>query len=392
MEEPSSSSSLTAEKSGEMPVPQRVAETMPSSLMTNLEASFPAIKPGQEPEPSSSLIEQSSSKTEKPVHRTPLRWRQKVPLAVDQKYDRSFKEVEELYNKEDWDGAIEAAKYNLTDPTLPKWHIIKNHMMWAHAAEWYAETEEHRLIAESVYADAVRLTPKRLYPQEWEALRRLGESLDELREAQEEDLRAGYAMGPYNGAFDLSWNVRSDEEEDAPSVEDTCNETASTALPVRAKSADSGEGGNRGGGGVGGEGGGSVEHCEPSGQAMPSQAEMMKDLELLEMRIQDMALELGGFAAIGFAIQAGDKAKELRAAIDAESFQQHFLRKELEALLKAGLAETRSKRIAVLLFERGSNKKKMASLSKQLEELRARNEELHLRNKQIDEELARLRV
>ncbi|SMQ46916.1 unnamed protein product [Zymoseptoria tritici ST99CH_3D7] len=377
MEEPSSSSSLTAEKSGEMPVPQRVAETMPSSLMTNLEASFPAIKPGQEPEPSSSLIEQSSSKTEKPVHRTPLRWRQKVPLAVDQKYDRSFKEVEELYNKEDWDGAIEAAKYNLTDPTLPKWHIIKNHMMWAHAAEWYAETEEHRLIAESVYADAVRLTPKRLYPQEWEALRRLGESLDELREAQEEDLRAGYAMGPYNGAFDLSWNVRSDEE--ASAVEDAFNETTSTDLAYRAKNADIGEGGSRGGGGVGGEGGSVVQHCEPGGQATPPQAEMMKDLELLEVRIQAMALELGGFAGIGFNIQAGDKAKKLRAAIDAGSLEQHSRRKEeLEAMLQAGFAETQSKRIAVLVFERGMNEIKM--------------EELRVRNEEIENEIAKLRV
>ncbi|KJX95505.1 hypothetical protein TI39_contig4109g00005 [Zymoseptoria brevis] len=199
----------------------------------------------------------SSSKTEKPVPRTPLRSWQKAPLTFDRKYDRDFQEVETLYNNGDWDGAIAAAKYNLTDPTLPKWHIIKNHIMWAHAAEWYAETEEHRLIAESVYADAVRLTPKRLYPQGWEALRKLGESLDELREAQEEDLREGYAMGPYNGAFDLSWNVRSgEEEEEDPSVEDPSNETTSTALPYRVKNADSGEGGVGGEGGSGGQGGG----------------------------------------------------------------------------------------------------------------------------------------
>ncbi|KJX95504.1 hypothetical protein TI39_contig4109g00006 [Zymoseptoria brevis] len=172
-----------------------------------------------------------------------------------------------------------------------------------------------------------------------------------------------------------------------------------------------------------------VEYLEPGRRAPPSQAEMEKELELLEVGIQNMALQLGGFTATMFTAHAGAKAKDVRAAIDARSFKQHSMQKdELKSLLQGGLAEMKSRaaeaqsraaeaqsraaeeaqsraeamaksnRIAVLSFERGQNEKTMESVSKQLEELRVRTEELrvrneerHGRNEQIDEELARLR-
>lgn len=74
----------------------------------------------------------------------------KGPVTFERKYDRDLKEVEVLYNNGDWDGAIKAAKSNLSDPSLPRRHIIKDHLIRAHAAEFYAETEEYVIYAPSL--------------------------------------------------------------------------------------------------------------------------------------------------------------------------------------------------------------------------------------------------
>jgi hypothetical protein len=61
-------------------------------------------------------------------------------------HDRNLQKVDQLYNAGDWKGAIKTARYNLADPFLPRWHLIWNHLLWAHAADYYPETEEYALL------------------------------------------------------------------------------------------------------------------------------------------------------------------------------------------------------------------------------------------------------
>lgn len=42
------------------------------------------------------------------------------------KYDKDLHEALAFGRAGDYDKAYEAAQYNLTDPTLPRWHQIKN--------------------------------------------------------------------------------------------------------------------------------------------------------------------------------------------------------------------------------------------------------------------------
>ncbi|KAK4902763.1 hypothetical protein LTR27_000702 [Elasticomyces elasticus] len=77
-----------------------------------------------------------------------------------------------------------AAKYNLTDPTLPAYFQVKNLLLIACAEdEWYP-AERCRLQAEDTYANAYRRTPKNAL-EDCAALQELRESLDELAQNQQ---------------------------------------------------------------------------------------------------------------------------------------------------------------------------------------------------------------
>lgn len=77
-------------------------------------------------------------------------------------YRTQYEEAEKLFDNDDFSESIKAAQYSLTgtfrvstakpnanstDPNLPPYHIIKNHILIASALEEWAEADVHRLAA-----------------------------------------------------------------------------------------------------------------------------------------------------------------------------------------------------------------------------------------------------
>lgn len=72
-------------------------------------------------------------------------------------------------------------RYNLTDPTLPRYFQIKNRILIVSAEHDWAVAEQYRIQSERIYAEAVSLTkPKEI--AEKRVLAALRIELDELKE------------------------------------------------------------------------------------------------------------------------------------------------------------------------------------------------------------------
>ena len=56
-------------------------------------------------------------------------------------YAQQYFEAVDLYEQEQFDKCLELLRYNLTDPTLPRYFIIKSHMLITGVEDnWYVST------------------------------------------------------------------------------------------------------------------------------------------------------------------------------------------------------------------------------------------------------------
>jgi len=101
-------------------------------------------------------------------------------------YEQNYQEVVAAYEKEDFDEVVRLARYNLTDPTLPRFYQIQNRILFCSAeADWYI-AERCRIEAEQFYITAWNATGPgdEVALTALAALRRL---LDQLEVSQGQD-------------------------------------------------------------------------------------------------------------------------------------------------------------------------------------------------------------
>ncbi|KAK3625670.1 hypothetical protein LTR56_020282 [Elasticomyces elasticus] len=101
-------------------------------------------------------------------------------------YAVQFLEAVQLYNDHKYDECITLARYNLTDPTLPRYYHIKTLLLIVNAEEDWYPAERCRREAEDVYSMAQRLTTPEDEPA-LAALRTLRKDLDTVAASQEKE-------------------------------------------------------------------------------------------------------------------------------------------------------------------------------------------------------------
>ncbi|KAK5730313.1 hypothetical protein LTR15_000250 [Elasticomyces elasticus] len=120
-------------------------------------------------------------------------------------YNVQYVEAVKSFNNNKFDECIEAARYTLNDPTLPRYYHVKTLLLIANAEEDWYPAERCRREAEDVYAMAQRLTTP-----EKEAtlatLRILRKDLDAVAASQQRE-------APSDVDERLSWESSEEEEE-----------------------------------------------------------------------------------------------------------------------------------------------------------------------------------
>ncbi|KAK5164554.1 uncharacterized protein LTR77_009760 [Saxophila tyrrhenica] len=102
------------------------------------------------------------------------------------KYTLDYMEAQELFQSDSFEECIEAAKYNLTDRTLPRYFKMRNRMLIIAASEDWDEAEKFLLETEAIYEEAARLTSES-EEEASSALRRIREALDKLSGGMDQD-------------------------------------------------------------------------------------------------------------------------------------------------------------------------------------------------------------
>ncbi|KAK5676818.1 hypothetical protein LTS10_010582 [Elasticomyces elasticus] len=99
-------------------------------------------------------------------------------------YAQNYLEAVEAFEAEQFDRCLSVIRYNLTDPTLPRYYQIKNLMLYVAAEDNWYPAERRRLEAERIFLTATRLTQP---GEEAESvLQALRSDLDELAKTQAE--------------------------------------------------------------------------------------------------------------------------------------------------------------------------------------------------------------
>ncbi|KAK3726054.1 hypothetical protein LTR37_000202 [Vermiconidia calcicola] len=131
---------------------------------------------------------------------------------VSNKYGDDYLEAVHLFQYMEYERAIEAAKYNLTEPTLPRYHQIKNMILIVAAEEDWDEAEHYRLRAEAIYETANRLTAASDKDAQ-SSLRQVRNGLDELKRSQAAE-QAKWAMEDEGNEEDEEDEDDEDDEAD----------------------------------------------------------------------------------------------------------------------------------------------------------------------------------
>lgn len=104
------------------------------------------------------------------------------------KYIKDYFEAVEHYNKDRFPETVEAAKYNLTDETLPPALQIKNHILISAATDNQDEARDARQAAERIWEYVKgRIPAGPEYEYERECLEGLRAAIDELDIEEEEE-------------------------------------------------------------------------------------------------------------------------------------------------------------------------------------------------------------
>ncbi|KAK4893272.1 hypothetical protein LTR27_008395 [Elasticomyces elasticus] len=133
-------------------------------------------------------------------------------------YAIQYLEAVQLFNNNKFDECIEAARYTLNDPTLPRYYHIKTLLLIANAEENWYPAKRCRREAEDVYAMAQRLTSPEDEPA-LAALRALRKDLDAVATSQEKEApnvvdERFLVPGLDLENMDMEWESNEEEEED----------------------------------------------------------------------------------------------------------------------------------------------------------------------------------
>lgn len=144
-------------------------------------------------------------------------------------YSDDYLEAVLLFQYAEYEQAIEAAKYNLTEPTLPRYHQMKNMILIVAAEEDWEEAEHYRLQAEAIYETAYRLTAASDEDAQ-SSLRQVRNGLDKLKQDQAAE-QAQWAMEDEDdGEDEEAW---ADEEDAIEVVEEPAEDILEDTQAVK---------------------------------------------------------------------------------------------------------------------------------------------------------------
>lgn len=124
-------------------------------------------------------------------------------------------------------------RYNLTDPTLPRYFQIKNLILIVSSEHDWAAAEQRRLEAERVYSMSLSLTKKKEVA-ELQALAALREELDDLRKAHGENPQL-YDSATEVLAKDLTKNLTGMEIQDNESQDGKMDDAVGGDVGVKSE-------------------------------------------------------------------------------------------------------------------------------------------------------------
>ena len=127
------------------------------------------------------------------------------------KYFEGYFDAHQLYHSGLFEECIGAAKYNITDPVMPRYHQMKNLILIVAALDGWEEADRYLEKAETIYEEANRLAGK-TDEKAQTSLRQVRKDMDELIQGMNEDWEAEIH------SHDEEAEVETGEEQDSSEV------------------------------------------------------------------------------------------------------------------------------------------------------------------------------